>query len=830
MTHPAVPVTAALLAGIVSGVWQPVPLGGVRAVLVVVWVLAIAAIARRARAGVVVLLLAIGFTTGGVVLGATRYTAAVQTPLAQWFAGQPGAQRGRVGPVLVEGRLRADATATDYGAILRLDVEHVGRAGALRPVVGGVRLSVSGQRWPDRLAGWRAGRVVRVHATLRTPSAYRNPGVADQARRQALQGTALLGSVKSGLLVDVVERASAPAELAATARAVTRRVIGRAVGRHGGRSAAIVTAVLIGDRAGLDAETTRRLQEGGTYHVIAISGGNIAILAGCLLLVGRSAGVRPRRLSGAVILVLAAYAYLVGHEASVARATTGAVIVLGAGLLDHRTPPVNVLAVTATGIVLVSPLAVFDPGFLLTFAATLGIVLGASPLVDTLCRALARWIDPLPRWGMAPVALLAATLCAEAALLPIGAALFGRVSLAGLVLNFLAIPMMTVTQLAGLAALPLAALHAASAGVAGYVAHLAATALVESTRLLDLCPWLVFRVPAPATPTLVLYYGALATLLWCGAAPRARRVGLVLVAAGALWIGSAPRRPALTGGPPAGWMRISFLDVGQADATLVQAPNGQSLLVDAGGALGSASDIGSRVVVPALWALGVRRLEAAVLTHGDPDHLGGMSAVLRDFAPREIWEGVPVPAYPPLDAFHQAAGAVGARQRRVTAGDRFDFGGVSVAVAHPPPPEWERVTVRNDDSIVLDVRFGDVAVLLPGDIGHAVERGVVAALEPVPLRVVKVPHHGSAGSSSPALVAATTPCLALVSAGSANTFGHPAPEVVERYRDAGALVLETARDGAVSVETDGRQVLVRTQAGRLVHYPAGGRGCARRPS
>ena len=337
-------------------------------------------------------------------------------------------------------------------------------------------------------------------------------------------------------------------------------------------------------------------------------------------------------------------------------------------------------------------------------------------------------------------------------------------------------------------------------------------------------------MPGPAPPVLVIYYGALTLLLWRGGTRHARTVGLVLLAAAAVWIVSAPSRPALTGYPSAGWMRVSFLDVGQADATLVQAPGGWSLLVDAGGSVAARSDIGSRVVVPALWALGVRRLDVAVLTHGDPDHLGGMGAVLRDFAPREVWEGIPVPADNQLGAFHRAAGAAGARRRRVTAGDRFDMDGVSVAVAHPPLPDWERVQVRNDDSVVLDVRYGDVAVLLPGDIGREVEGRVVAALDPVPLRIVKVPHHGSAGSSSPALVVATSPCVAVVSAGAANTFGHPAPEVVRRYRDAGALVLETGRDGAVTVETDGRQVLVRTRLGGLVRYHVGRRRCERRPS
>ena len=323
MTNPAVPAAVSLLTGVAAGVWLPVPPLAVGVVLVVVWALAVAAVSLRAGPRPVALLLVAGFTAGGLLLGATRHAAAVATPLARWFADQPGADSGRVGPVLLEGRLREDATPTDYGAALRLTVGQVGGVGAMRAASGGVRLSVGGRRWSGRLTEWRAGRVVRVYATLRPAAAYRNPGVADQARRQAMRGTALIGSVKSGLLVEVVRRGSAPAEQAATARAAVRRVIGRSVGRYGGRSAAIVTAVLIGDRAGLDEETTRRLQEGGTYHVIAISGGNIVILAGCLVLFGRSVGLRPRRLSGAVVVLLVGYAYLVGHEASVAAGDHG---------------------------------------------------------------------------------------------------------------------------------------------------------------------------------------------------------------------------------------------------------------------------------------------------------------------------------------------------------------------------------------------------------------------------------------------------------------------------------------------------------------------------
>ncbi len=834
MTVPASLAAVPLLVGAAAGAWAPLPAGGPRAALAVVWALAVLAVARGAGPRRSAALLAAGFALGGAVLAAAHRTAALETPLKAWFDRQPEAARtGRVGPVRLEGRLRRDARVTDYGAAFELAVSRVERAGAAAAVAGGVRLAVGGERWAERIGEWRAGRRVRVSATLRPAPAFHNPGGADQARRQALRGTALLGSVKSGLLVDVAARGPRRSELAASARAVVRRAVARTVGRHGEESAAIVTAILIGDREGLDPATTRRLQDGGIYHVIAISGGNIAILTGCLLFLGRLSGLRPRPRLALVVVCVLAYNAVVGDEASVTRATTAAVIVLGARLLDHRTPPLNVLAATAAGVGLVSPLAVLDPGFLLTFGATLGIVLGAARVAAALWRGSGR----PPAWAAAPLALLAATLCAEAVLLPIGAALFGRVSLAGLVLNFAAIPLMTLVQVAGLAAVALLAVHPLAASAAGYAAHLAATGLVESSRLLDVWPWLVFRVPPPAPFVLAAWYAALAAWFRRGASVPTRAAGQVAVGLAAVWMVSTPWRPPLAGLPPAGWMRMSVLDVGQADATLVQTPGGGAVLVDAGGSVGPRSDVGSRVVVPALWSLGARRLDAVVLTHGHPDHVGGLPAVLRDLPAGEVWEGVPVPGDRRLEALRRAAEAAGARWRRVAAGDRFEVGGVSFAVLHPPVPDWARVRVRNDDSVVLDVRFGDVAVLLPGDVGADVERAVAGALSPARFRVVKAPHHGSAGSSSRRLVAAARACVAVVSAGRANPFGHPAPEVTARYREAGALVLDTGRDGAVVLETDGRRVDVRTARGRRWRFDArGGRcgapadGAVRRPA
>ena len=276
-----------------------------------------------------------------------------------------------------------------------------------------------------------------------------------------------------------------------------------------------------GDQAGLDDETARRLQEAGTYHVIAISGGNIAILAGLLLLIFKVGGVAPRLAAGTTIVALVAYGYLVGDEASVVRATFVAVVYLGARAVDHRTPPLNGLGLAAFVILCAKPLAIFDAGFALTFGATLAILIGVPGLTSAGRRIIAEFSGHDPTWIRPLLALPAATICAEAALMPISAYMFSRVSFAGIALNFLAIPLMTIAQVSGLATVVLAAVHDGASLIAGYLAHLAAAGLVGSTRFLDVAPWLVARVPAPAVPVVCLPITAAG---WggCGSTDRSR--------------------------------------------------------------------------------------------------------------------------------------------------------------------------------------------------------------------------------------------------------------------------------------------------------------------
>ncbi len=782
----------------------------------------------------------------GASLGASAGERAYEPALLHWFTSLP-AERAEE-PWVIEGTLREDAALTAFGTSLSIDVDGLRPAGqAMRPMAGGVRLSVAGTIAAGRLDQWRAGRRVRLPALLRIPSVYRNPGAPDDARAVARRGVVLVGAVKSGALVEVIGRGSVLRETAASARAWARAELAARVGHWSSRSAAVATAITVGDRTGLSADDERRLQEAGTYHVIAISGGNIAILTVILLVGARVLRVPRRAAAGLAIAALLFYAQVTGAPASVARAVAAAVVYLAGRLLEHRGPPLNALAVAAILATGVSPLSVADPGFLLSFGATLGILVLAPrfPVASAFRRKRheTRLASLLREILLALTTLFIATICAEIALAPLGALLFLRITFAGLLLNFAAIPLMGLVQAGSLCVLAAAVPFPAIATLFGYAAHAAATGLVDSARFVDLVPWISVHVPRPAVWLVIVYY------VGCVAAMSVHRHTRFFAATAALMfvvmlVGPRfamrdviPPTPSRGGAPAAAArdaLRVVFLDVAQGDATLIRMPGGRSVLVDTGGTFPgqtvtapselnyrrtAAFDIGERVVVPALRALGVRRLDTLVLTHGDPDHIGGAAAVIRRDAPRAIWEGVPVPPFEPMRVLGAAASVEHISWRTVQAGDAERDGAAEIGVLHPPPPDWERQRVRNDDSIVLDVRLGDVSIVLPADIGAEGERAVAARLRASSIVILKVPHHGSATSSTPDFLAALHPAAAIISAGRDNRFGHPAPAVVARYREAGVPIFRTDRDGAVFVDTDGESVWIRGWTGRTLTIP-----------
>ena len=511
-----------LLAGSLAGFLLPEIIQPLASTLLICGAAAALWAWRISSARAVAMTVAAAFAAGGALLAADAWQKAWRPTLRVAFEELARGERAqavlerRVRPeddeafATITGVLRADASRTESGVSLSVAVDGIesgqegqeGRDRQVRPVRGGLLVTVVGSLGPSSIDDWRAGRRVRMPVQLHRPTRYLDPGVPDNERLLARSGTTLVGTVKSGALVEMIGRGRWWSEWAGRVRHFARRAIGRFVGRWSRQSAAIVTAIVIGDRAGLDDDVQRRLQEAGTYHVIAISGGNIAILAGLLLGAFRVAGCLGRGAMIAAIGLLVAYASLVGGGASVDRATLMAIVYFGARAFDQRSPPLNALWVVAAMLVATDPLSIADPAFGLTFGATLGILI-VGPVITTTMRpqnsqrSCFSAVLRVLRCIVVLRGMFVASLAAEAMLFPIGALVFSRVTFAGLALNFLAIPLMAVAQVAGMAVVPIALVSTRLATAAGWMAHIGAGGLVWSADLVRFAPVLTYRVAPP---------------------------------------------------------------------------------------------------------------------------------------------------------------------------------------------------------------------------------------------------------------------------------------------------------------------------------------------
>jgi len=541
------------------------------------------------------------------------------------------------------------------------------------------------------------------------------------------------------------------------------------------REAGLLLGLALGDTSQLDDNVRRDFEATGLTHLLAVSGGNVAMVLAPII--GLGLVLRMPRW-GRLTLCLATVVFFViltGGEPSVLRAGVMAVLVIGAGFLGRPGRSWPILGGSVVILLLLDPFLAPSVGFQLSVGATAGIITLSTPIAARLA------------WMPRPLAAATSTtLAAQIGVAPLLLSYFHWIPLVSILANVLAFPLVEPAMLTGLAA---AALHDVWNGAAVFLARIDLFPLRMLQHVAD-------RLATAPIPSLTSAGGATPLVLG------------VVVVLGVVWVlrsGHRPPRAAILGGAcvipvfvwasalgsgsPSG-LTVHFFDVGQGDAALVQAPDGANILIDGG--------TDEDQVAIYLASLGVKRLDAVIASHPHADHLEGLPQVLARYPVGVVLEpGCDEPS-PSYEAFLDAVAAEEVPTRHPRTGDVVSIGQTRLEMLGPDECVSGTASDPNNDSLVFRLSYGEDAVLFPGDAEVESQQAILDQGGAVTAPVLKVAHHGGDTSVSE-FTQAVDPQVAVISVGGSNDYGHPVPSVVESLQLTGAQVFRTDQEGTVTV-------------------------------
>lgn len=676
------------------------------------------------------------------------------------------------------------------------------------PMRSSLLVTLTQQRRDSAALPLRYGQRIALHGQMYRPSEERNPGEFNARAYYDAQGitylmrvrgqshVVLLDSSVRGGLGDWVMR-----EIVLPLRFFVGSVIDRTIG---GEEGELLKGILIGERGGIPYATHTAFVNSGIAHILAVSGSNVAVVyLFFTTLFGLLRIPRTRAIPlNALMLIL--YMLLTGSQPPIVRATVMALVLLSGKLYGGKANSLNAVGVAALIILAYDARQMFDVGFQLSFAAVVSIVY-FYPSLNALIltqRGPALW-----RRALVPaLQICAMTLVATLGTLPLTAIYFGKVSVVGVFTNVVVLPLVAASVTLGFVmvlvgwAAPLAeSFGAVNAvllrtilGIADFSGSLS-WSFVETLR---------FK-PVHAVP---LYFA----LLWLFhfRARKLSRVFFVLLFCSLIAVLVMPeaRLDVLL----ADRLRVSFIDVGQGDAALIEFPGGRSMLIDAG-AWSEEYDAGEQIVVPFLKRRGIATLDWFVASHPHADHIGGAASVFESLDVRSVLEGGPAVQDPVYVRYRQAIEAERSAVLNVRHADTaLAVNGAKVYVLYPqvnkPTGDSSAPYANlNNMSVVMKLVFGETSFLFVGDLEREGEAELIRKFEPfLASDVLKVGHHGSNTSSTPDLLERIRPRYAIISVGRNNKFRHPSEEVIDRLQTIGAEVLRTDEEGAIVFESDGK--------------------------
>jgi competence protein ComEC len=718
----------------------------------------------------------------------------------------------------------------------------------------GMRTNVYSPHWDEDQGGeahfprLAYGDRVRMTAKLRPPRNFRNPGAFDYEGYLHGLGISILASVPT-------EKIEVLPGSVGNRLGFWRSRIRRSILEHVGDEktglwkrddAALFAAMIVGDDSMLVRNVREEFQETGVYHLLVVSGMNVALLALAVFWLGRRLRA-PEWAAALVTIVLSIfYAYVAGMGVPIQRAVLMLSVYLGARLLYRERAALNATGFAALVVLVYAPGALWEAGFQLTFLALLAISGISLPILERTSapyrralanldsttydlsleprlaqlrldlRLVAERLQPFlgskpARWvviGGAKVCLALyelamVSMITQAVLVLPMRSYFHRAAIIGLPANVLVLPLAGVMLNGGVAAIALSYIFRPLARVVAWIAtgalHWTLTCLGWLSHL-HISQW---RVPDPGwTISIIAAGGIVAALLAVRRKRFAAWAGVAALLASAAVAAFYLEPPVIAPGK----LEITAIDVGQGDSLLVVSPQGHTMLVDGGGGVGPGRgefDYGEDVVSPYLWWRGLGSLDIVVLTHAHSDHIGGLKRAIENFHPRELWVGIN-PRTEAVEQLYIEAAAQHVLVRRHFSGDELDWGGAHIHVLSPPANWHPKARPMNDDSLTFLISYGETRALLAGDLEKKMEEFI--AQESPRADLLKVAHHGSATSTTPELLAAVRPHFAVISVGYRNSFGHPRQVVLERLQQNHVITYRTDVQGAVSFLMDGKTV------------------------
>jgi len=663
-----------------------------------------------------------------------------------------------------------------------------------------------------------SGDQVEILVALRRPSTYHDPGVFDFRRHLEREGVYWTGTIRNPRLVTVLGRGwHGPDRV--------RQWIANRISRHfeDDNVRGLVMGMVLGRTAGLAAETERQFQSGGLFHLVVVSGFNIAVIAAASMWIARFVARRRGTRLLLVFVGVSSYTLLVGWQMPVARAAIMACVFIAGRALDRGHSSLNSTALAAFVLLVIDPTAIEDGSFQMTFAAVaavVGIGLPAAQWMFEQWNLRLRQFDNVDRDGLldpevadwrvalrmwcerrrlphmvvtAPLRLIQSlgeafitTLGVEAVFVYFMVESFHRIAPISPLLN---VPAGLIAAAITPLGLLLIVLPRVAALPVAWVIRMLVRVLLWTLRTGLAFPHASMRVPSPP-PEMWLLYGAVVALLVAAVYRRMKWAGIagLILAMGTLGVITVAD---FSPHPPRDVV-VTILDVGQGDSILVEFPEGQRMLIDGGGVaagrfLGlrdeSTFSIGEDVVSAYLFSRGIRRIDTIILTHAHNDHLDGLFDVIANFQIGNAWLGKS-PLIPAYEAFVAQLKLRGIPIRRVATGDRIG----AFTVLHPPADYKVKKTAQNNDSVVLLLDTGKQTALFTGDLEIAI---------PAPefVNLLKVPHHGSAG-----VKLKVRSDVRVISVGANNPFGHPAKSALPALR--------TDQLGAIQVTLSGQRPVV----------------------